>query len=119
MVMLGIVFIIFLGAYALSISQQRSLIASENEIKEWEECLLFVNSIVAVYELEQNAQMIVTIGHNFTIIPAERRMESAQSICTLPIGSVSNSGSPVTNAFTITPGEVIISKEEWVAVYNG
>ena len=118
MIMIAIVFAIFLGAYALSIAQQRSVISSGAEMKEWEECLLLANIIVSVYELDQNAQMGMTLEHNFTIIPAERRMESAHAVCTLSIGSVSNSGSPVTNSFTLLPGDVIVSKKEWVAVSN-
>lgn len=119
MVMLGVVFMIFLGAYAVSIIQQRSVVVAEKEIEEREECLLLANTIVSVYELDQQAQMIITLKNNITIIPAEQRMESAHAVCTIPIGSVSSSGSPVASPFTLLPGDVKIIRKEWVAVSNG
>ena len=118
MVMLAIVFFIFLGAYALSVAQQRSVLVSGKEMKEQEECLLLANAIVNIYQLNEKAQMIITLKHNFTLIPAEQRIESKLAVCTLPIGSFSSSGSPITSAFTLLPGEVKIMKKEWVALSN-
>ena len=118
MIALGIVFFLFLGAYALFTAQQRTLTVSSKEVQEKEECLLLASSIVNIFVLDQNAQIVITLNHNFTIIPAEQRIESAHAVCTIPIKSISNSGSPVPEMFMIFSGEVSIIKKEWVAVSN-
>ncbi|MBS3165599.1 hypothetical protein J4444_00610 [Candidatus Woesearchaeota archaeon] len=119
MIAVGIIFFLFMGVYLVYIEKQHLVTLTNQELQEHRDCLLLSNAITTILILGEGSQTTVRIKYNQTIYPLQQRIESENSFCTIPVKSVSNSGYSSTAPFNLAPGNVVISRSDWVKVQNG
>ncbi|MBU0469853.1 MAG: hypothetical protein KKA62_05410 [Nanoarchaeota archaeon] len=118
LVILCIIFLIFIAMFLVYLSKNRDLIVFEKELEERSDCLKLANAINQMFALSDSAAITIKISTELTVHPAEQRISSAQSSCTIPLRSISNNSTYNGNYFILNQGDVLVENRNNIVVIS-
>jgi len=112
-----IIFMLFIGSYAVYQQKARELILSKAELDERNDCLHIANAVTSM-TMMPGASLNFTIYNAMTVEPAGQRIQSSSSFCTFPVKNIRNSTGS-SDRFTVNAGRISITSEDgYVTISN-
>ncbi len=114
MVVIGVIFILFLGVYLIYSQKNGEVLHSQQELREREECLQLATAFVNVFVLGENAEITVAISYEMSVQPQQQRIQMENTFCIFPVSTVAHDGS--SDPFTLQAGAITVKNKNGVVI---